>query len=71
MQYTDNKGGDVEKHKLVSEEWVKKEAGFPNDVINHAKPWFWQKLFSPSTRYVGASWEQENHTSKVCSRTET
>ena len=35
VQYSDDEGGDVEKHIPVSEEWVKKEAGFANDVINY------------------------------------
>jgi hypothetical protein len=31
----DAKGGCVERHIEVSEEWVTKEAGFADDVINH------------------------------------
>ena len=35
MQYTDVDGGFGERHIEVSEEWVTKEAGFADDVINH------------------------------------
>ena len=35
MQYTDVNGGFGERHIEVSEEWVTKEAGFADDVINH------------------------------------
>ena len=35
VQYSDDKGDGVKKHIPVSEEWVKKEAGFANDGINH------------------------------------
>ena len=35
VQYTDANGGFVERHIEVSEEWVTKEAGFADDVINH------------------------------------
>lgn len=35
VQYTDDKGDNVEKHIPVTEEWFRKEAGFANDVINH------------------------------------
>ena len=35
MQYTDVDGGFGERHLEVSEEWVTKEAGFADDVINH------------------------------------
>ncbi len=35
MHYTDANGGFVERHIEVSEEWVTKEAGFSDDVINH------------------------------------
>jgi hypothetical protein len=35
VQYTDANGGFVRRHVEVSEEWVTKEAGFDDDVMNH------------------------------------
>jgi hypothetical protein len=35
VQYKDANGGFVERHIKVAEEWVAKEAGFADDVINH------------------------------------